>query len=204
MTLTQIKPKLYHVEFDAKYRLILAMVRMQVFYESQYKEIRGKVFTLEDLIACTMRDSGMFSYFEDVVACNVPGDVVQDFFDAYGMKLNKRERALRELLPKMNGAYLIATAEGSDSLDHEIAHGFYYLNKKYRRSMDAITTDLPDKDSLTVALIKLGYSADLVDDEIQAYLATTQLSELPTLFPDFDIDYGYISQYRHVFEAAYA
>lgn len=203
MELTEIKPNIYHAEFDERHQLLLTMIRMQEYYESPYKDIKGKVFPLDELIASFMKDTGRFDYFSEVIACNVPGEIAMQFYEDYGMKLTSRERKLRDKLPKRKSFYLIATC-GKDSLDHEVAHGFYHLDKNFRKEMDALTDKLPDKGSLIIELVKLGYSMDVMDDEIQAFLATTQLSELPELFDGFAIDYKFVSKYRRIFDKYYA
>ena len=72
--------------------------------------------------------------------------------------------------------YLIATEKGKVStIQHEIAHALYHLDDNYKEKMDGFSAQLP-KDLMKTfweKLNALGYGDNVVHDEFQAYLSTS-------------------------------
>ena len=76
--------------------------------------------------------------------------------------------------------YLIGVDKtGSTTMNHEIAHGLYYTNMKYKSEMDNLIGNIEPKiyNQFKKSLIKLGYANDkvIIDDEIQSYMSTGKL-----------------------------
>jgi hypothetical protein len=70
-------------------------------------------------------------------------------------------------------AYIIGARDTEgNTFQHEVAHGLYYTNKEYKESMDEITQTIAWQDYLKFEknLLDMGYTADVIPDEIQAYL----------------------------------
>jgi hypothetical protein len=88
-------------------------------------------------------------------------------------------------------------------MDHEIAHGLYFTNKKYKRSCDILVSEIKKKDynSIRKALIKMGYTDDrkIIDDEIQAFFSTG-------LYKSFDNDNNrkYVKGFQNNFKEYYS
>jgi len=182
------------VEADTNYALSSMFIRLQEFYESTFKSIRGKYFTLEqymDLYALNSINK-TFSYFTDWVGFNVPGHIVKSFFEIFNFDLSRKEiRLLQMLQSTLNydldcKFYLIGIVKTNlnDVYYHELAHAFYYLNTKYRRKMESII-QLMDNElihSLTQILHEKTYDENTYTDEIQAYLATEKNSYIIEFF----------------------
>lgn len=69
--------------------------------------------------------------------------------------------------------YVIGCANITDEVfKHEVCHALYYTDKNYKKQMDNLTEGLPKKyyDVFKNNILKMGYAAKVVDDEIQAYL----------------------------------
>jgi hypothetical protein len=76
--------------------------------------------------------------------------------------------------------YLIgADKTGSATMNHEIAHGLYYTNMKYKSEMDNLINAIESRvyKDFKKLLIKQGYANDdvIINDEIQAYMSTGKL-----------------------------
>ena len=90
-------------------------------------------------------------------------DIVWEVQSIMFNKKNKRD---------MN-AYIIGSSDTEgNTFQHEVAHGLYYTNKEYKESMDEITQTIAWQDYLKFEknLLDMGYTADVIPDEIQAYL----------------------------------
>lgn len=165
-------------------------VRLQEFYESPFKEIRGKYFTLKEFKTIYSKNKGgVFTYYVDWDGFNVPGHIVLEFFKIF-TDLSPRERLLKKLLNKALTAnipfYLIGIPKRLNKriLNHEIAHAFFYLSAKYKKSMLAAGRNLNKsiKKEVFKTLRKMGYSGIVKLDELQAYMATTDISTLRYFF----------------------
>ena len=67
-----------------------------------------------------------------------------------------------------------------DDLNHEIAHGLYYLNKKYKKEMDSLINPRTNfYKNFKIELQLMEYSDDVIKDEIQAYCSTQSFENTP-------------------------
>ena len=78
--------------------------------------------------------------------------------------------------------YLIGVpADDEDGwyLPHELAHGLFYTNSKYRREMTRLVNRIPKtkKDKIFELLRETGYCEEVLVDETQAYCATGILDD---------------------------
>jgi hypothetical protein len=173
-------------------------VRIQEFYESQFSEIRGKYFTLNQLKKLYSKQRGSWSYYYDWGGFNVPGKVVRKFFKVFKDDLRPDERRILKILEKnkmmdSDRFYMIGTIHRDRwTFDHELAHAFFYLYPKYRKSAKKIVASLKQKRSdkyeeIVATLTKWGYCAKVMVDEIHAYLAT---DDTLALAEDFDLDHN--------------
>ena len=170
-----------HVHADTQAELCHAFVRMQEFYESPFPTIRAHHFTVEEFEA---QYKG--NYYADWHGFNIPGDVVRKF-EAIFADLSESEKAILAAVKGLPRFYIIGTHEPApdsddeplaDVIAHERAHARYYLDPSYRKAVNEALTILKEThrsavEKLVEWLAKRGYSSEVVDDEINAYLATT-------------------------------
>jgi len=205
---------IYHAKFNSQYDITSTLVRIQEFYESPFPNIKGQVFTLDQFMDEYSRDKGRFTYFTDWVGFNIPSHVIENFFELYKYQLRYKEQ---QLLNKINWLfdskystvdyrwYLIATydedKDNDITLDHEIAHGLWYLNPIYRNEMLENIDNLPSKmiDTLSESLLEEGYDNIVLDDEAQAYLATSTIYELKNDY-NTDVTEEDVKPFRETFE----
>ena len=177
---------MFHCKFPTQYELCMTFIRIQEFYESP--KFRNKSFTLEEYIDwyCSQSENGAFTYMTDWEGFNVPSNVLHRAFREFQWthgELRPREEKLKEALYRKakidvdsedeEPYYIIGTTEDSDleTVRHEIAHGFFYLDQGYRRDV----TEAIKKCKLTglkKKLLKMGYHKAVVTDECHAYTLT--------------------------------
>jgi hypothetical protein len=182
--LKKIYPNIFLVGMENSYDLALTFCRVQEFYESPYKEIRGKSFTMMELqrIYSIRREEGCFTYPNDWCGFNIPGNVIDKLYQ-YGRitDINEYDNVFWDILDKIGNQieidekyYLI----GSDPLskttiNHEVAHAFYYLYPSYRKVANTIVSKIPIPlfNKFKKHLLDLGYNDKVIKDEVQAYLS---------------------------------
>lgn len=173
MHLEEVHKDIMHVSFPTQYELNSTFMRFQEHYENP--QFKGKVFTREEFEDWYVKNTGKgkFSYYEDWTGCNVPSHVYSPFYEGRFNPLSKKEEALLSLLEpyKPRRFYSIGTFGENDSLDHEIAHGFFYLDDSYKKEAIRILSTLNkrDKKELRKVLNKMGYDSEFFNDEIHAY-----------------------------------
>lgn len=173
-----------HVLAPTQFQLCQMFIRPQEFYESPYPEIRGHHFTLDQFKARYAADhGGVFTYFDDWHGFNIPGHVMIEFFSVFSHDLTPQENALDFFTRGLNPFYLIGSHEGDeeeDALEHELAHATYYLNDWYRANaiklVENFRTTMPaDSAALEAYLKAKGYGDTTLTDELNAYMATTNV-----------------------------
>lgn len=176
----RVRKGVVHVRSPNQAALCETFVRMQEFYESPFNDIRGHYFTL-DYFKGRYSPSGPFTYYDDWHGFNVPGHVVEAFFANFP-DLTANELMLRGAVAGFDKFYLIGSHEGDDledALDHELVHATYYLDEDYKVAADRAVAmfkgDAPFTYGKFYRLLKeWGYDDSTMDDEANAYLATTE------------------------------
>lgn len=172
---------IYILEAKTQYELAITFMRLQEFYESSFPEIRGNYFTFEQYMDRYAEEFGDFTYTSDWSGFNIPGHVVKQFFKTF-TDLSEHEKELKKFLEptlsekKATAFYVIGLQDkDKDVLDHELAHAMYYIMAGYSSTMNTITNDMPKVvyDQMKKVLLEMGYGENVVQDEIQAYLATS-------------------------------
>jgi hypothetical protein len=172
-------------------------VRIQEFYESQFDQIRGKHFTLNQLKKLYTEQQGWWSYYGDWGGFNVPGRVVRKFFKVFKDDLRPDERRVLKILEKnkmmdSDRFYIIGTVHKDRwTFDHELAHAFFYIYPKYRKQAKKIVAAFKKAsekhyEEIVATLKKWGYCDKVMVDEIHAYLATSCTMDL---LGDFNMDH---------------
>jgi hypothetical protein len=161
------------------YDLAMLFCRVQEFYESPCRLFRGKAFSIWDYYRWYAdANGGSFSYPADFVGFNVPLPVARSCYE-----LNTCETPYDDLMVQIVRRYFsprqMRYMIGVDSLRsetfrHELSHAMYALNSRYRKATNALTATIPaeKKERLCRNLIGMGYTTAVLNDEIQAYLAT--------------------------------
>lgn len=189
----EIKPRIFAVIVKDNYDRAMLFCRYQEFYESPFKEIQGRFFTLEDLMRIYTKKNKKphFTYPSDWGGYNIPSNVLYDAVDTFGQSLNEYDYIMREIIyfcekkSKDKPFYLIGVDKiRSKTMDHEIAHGLYHTNLLYKKSVDKLILELPKKeyDFVKKILLRIGYRNNkvIIDDEIQAFFSTGLINEFNT------------------------
>lgn len=184
MKIKEIYNDLYHISFKTQYMLTMTFLRVQEYYESNFPEFRGCYFPLEDYMDRYAQWKGNFTYSQTLSGFNIPGDVYikwAKLFWQFPDMMRKEIALYNKLLPiikKKKKFYIIAT-HNSQAVEHEMAHGLYYLNSKYKKEMDKLlhprTKFYRD---FKKELNQMGYCDKVIKDEIQAYSATEEWNDL--------------------------
>lgn len=194
----EVKPFIYCVEVDDDYDRAMLFCRYQEFYESPYKKFRGKSFTWMEYMRLykTAWKKRTFTYPDDWSGYNIPSNVLQkaNHIFCYDTEYDKVMNDIYFYCAinsqnKNNGTrcnwYLIgASSKDRGTTNHEIAHGLYYTNKEYKKSVTAIIKKIKPThyEKLRKKLVKMGYVNDkkIIDDEIQAFMSTGLYNGLNT------------------------
>lgn len=173
------------------------MLRPQEYYESNYKNIRGKIFTLDDYMDNYIAEKGTFDYYDTIAGFNIPGNVFNKFlmdYDAVNM-LSEKEMDLRDRLRKWlidDQYYLIAfsEADAKDAYDHELSHAMFYLDEDYRMKQQLIISSIPKKTikQFNKVLSTMLYTPDVYVDEMVAFCATEDSEYLYRKFGEQTMD----------------
>jgi len=161
---------------------------------------------------------GNFTYTIDWSGFNVPGHIVDKFFKVFEGNLLTKELHLKKLLAEAKEEagitntkfYLIASydddEEGKSVLEHEVAHGLYYLNTEYKNKMLNVITNMPNKsrELLHEGLVGKGYTDHVIFDEIQAYFATSEMMQLCEDFDTKEIPWKSVLRTKEIFQDYYS
>jgi hypothetical protein len=169
----------------------MTFMRIQEFYESPSSKFRGKYFEFEEFMewySFQYGETGDFKYATHWKGFNIPGKVFSEWISAYDFddmahfrdrEVKLFEKLIAKEVPLYNfEGYLIAVAEDDENLqctiDHELAHALFHLDKDYKKKCLALINELaPEKvKKYEDNLIKEGYAKKVLKDEIQAYAAT--------------------------------
>lgn len=194
----EIKPSIYCVIVDDDYDRAMLFCRYQEFYETPFKKFRGKYFSWEDYMRHYKKfwKKDVFTYPEDWSGYNIPSNIIEKGIDTF-YKETEYDEIMNNVYHycaidsqnKNNGTrkkwYLIgASSKDLKTMDHEIAHGLYYINHDYRMRAMYLLTLIPKKimDKIDKKLIKMGYVNDrkILDDEAHAFLSTGLYNGLET------------------------
>lgn len=190
-TLSQVKPSIFLLEFQEQYDLCMFFLRYQEYYESPSPQFRGKSFQILDFMKWYSLEfgKGAFTYPKNWGGFNIPSYVVKQVVDLGIPDKNLYDYEMWEVYKQCREQvgdkfYLIGVSKskkkseskGKDYLDHEIAHGFFYINDQYREEMTQLVEEMPTELVMAMRnfLKKLGYTPEVYTDEIQAYMSTTE------------------------------
>ena len=170
MKLSEDIPGIIHVEMPSQLELAQLFVRFQEHYESP--EFRGEVFTLGQFRTWYAKQFNGFTYYEDWTGFNVPSEALCPFRTGIFDPLTAEEQKLLTMIPdRLEPYYVIGTFGSNSALDHEICHGLYFIDDKYRNDVNkVILRNMSKLKDLEKHLLKLGYCEEVIVDECHAYI----------------------------------
>ncbi len=182
----EVEPNVYAVIVPDNYHRPMLFCRVQEFYESPNSQFRGKNFSIWEFIEWYSRQKkDAFTYAFDWGGFNIPLKTAWDCYEKlreyespYDKEMDSIIRTIElKMFNKKNtrnwNAYIIGAADMEGwTFKHEICHGLYSTNKKYKELTDEVTDTIPLKDYMKFKsnLLKMGYTDGVINDEIQAYL----------------------------------
>ena len=179
----EVKPGIFLFQFRHHYDMCMYFLRYQEFYESSSPKFRGKGFTIFDFMKwySLKYGKGAFTYPDDWNGFNIPGNIIFDIWNKHlipdkNFYDNEMYEAWKECNARAQGKkfYIIGVVRGNKALEHEIAHGLFYLNPEYKKETSQLVKSLdPEiRKSINDTLKSLGYTPKVYVDETQAYMAT--------------------------------
>jgi succinate dehydrogenase flavin-adding protein (antitoxin of CptAB toxin-antitoxin module) len=174
--LTEFRPNLYYKLFDNSQTLGYTFLRFQEHFESP--KFKNKIFTLKEYKVWFKQENNtkQFTYCNLFDGFNLPDYVFTPFLNGKFNPLSKNEKSfLNEVKLLTPPFYIIGLSYVKnrffDIFNHELAHGFFYLNKNYKNEMINLINQLPKNiyKHLTRELLSMGYHKEHIVDEIQAY-----------------------------------
>ncbi|NBP12859.1 hypothetical protein EBU95_00440 [bacterium] len=196
-SLEKISNRIYHCIIKDRYDLAMTFCRVQEFYESPFKEIRGKSFDLLNLMRMYAKRSGegYFGYPADWAGFNIPGSIIQKCYYENSLTdwnmydeviLDIHESITSELDERHPNYYLIGSEGNNETTKrHEIAHALFHLNKDYKNKATKIIKTITPRiyKQIEEFLLEIGYSKKVIVDEINAYFSTEDSSIWESLKP---------------------
>lgn len=179
--LIEIDNNVFHLVFPGRFSLCSTFCRFQEFYESP--EFAGQVFTKRQFREWYKKSKkcNVFTYNYDWSGFNIPSTVLKPFFNGDFDPLSSKEQMFLDLFKNKRGRYyIIGTFRSSEShvLNHELAHGYWFVDSKYRAEAQKIIDSISrNKYEIFKKILQdYGYGDNVIDDEIHAYIATTTKS----------------------------
>lgn len=185
ISLYEMFPRIFAVVIQDDRLRARVFMRYQEFYESDSDTFRGKGFKWVDFVNYYKKKTknDIFTYHKDWAGYNIPCDSIESCMrvisdiNFYDLIMFSIVDTIRDSVGS-NDFYLIGidqtNGEDVSLINHEMAHGLWYADKKYKSEQKNNILNLEPhiKDSLENKVKKMGYGENVVDDEIQAYLST--------------------------------
>jgi hypothetical protein len=211
MHLTCLNDKIFLFTAQTQKELTLTFFRVQEYYESPHPELNGSKFNTYDFLNRMLDEDGNIDYFSYWSGFNIPGHIVnkwwkeQDVEQATAHELVMFNQLNEQGLDFNKTYYIIGALESDkDTINHEIAHALYYTDVDYNRKMfelNAIFMFEHKNEYLKIrkGLMEMGYSENVIEDEIQAYMSSEKKSFLRKQFGlDLTILKPLVKEYRKV------
>jgi hypothetical protein len=175
------KAGLWLVTTKQAFDIAMLFLRVQEFYESANPAFVGQPFSLLDYMrwySLNLSSEKSFTYASDFEGFNVPSTAIDACFslalpdpNRFDVLMGRITAAIRA--QQVGPYYLIGAREGDDAnIEHEIAHGMFFLTPEYRERATALVETLPQREEIFTRLRKEGYGESVLVDEVQAYLST--------------------------------
>lgn len=182
-TIKEVKPNIFLFNFKDPYECAMHFLRYQEYYESPNPKFRDHTWTILEYMKWYSKKYGnrAFTYPADWSGFNIPSNVIQDVFQNYIPDYNAYDQIMCEAWSecvkkaKDDRFYIIGATNGNiEVVQHEIAHGMFYINDDYKKEMTALVKQLKPKlrNACFKNLKDMGYTSKVFVDECQAYFAT--------------------------------
>lgn len=185
----QTHPGIFAVKVDENYPRAMLFLRYQEHYESAFPEIKGKHFDIFEYMEIYRKWKGVdfFSYPRDWAGYNIPGELVESclnyVLDARnGILPTQYDYIMADVIKEVKShlkpgkRYYILGVDTFESktMNHEVCHGLFYVNTKYKKGAINLVLGLPRKmyDQIEAFLLEIGYCDEVIVDEIQAFMST--------------------------------
>jgi hypothetical protein len=174
--LKEIEPGIILITFDDDEDMSYTMMRFQEHYENP--KFRSTIFSFEAFEKWYKKfmHSKKYTYHKDWNGFNFPSYVLRPFYDGKFKKITKREKYLLDMLKDIEGDFYVIgcktrATRKNGTMDHEIVHARFHLNKKYREEvLRAISKH--DVKEIYQVLCQNMYDYSTWNDEINSYLVT--------------------------------
>jgi len=193
------------IEFPTRKEQTLSMFRLSEFSEGKDK-IKGCHFAIDEFLDAYSDKDGNINYFSFWDGFNVPMKQIHDFLLKFPKsELTRREKkvlkAVRTL--PLNGTLITCEKGDESTLKHELSHCKFADNTAYRNEvLDVVhNIDFHLKKKFEGYLKELGYSNDVIPDEIHAYILVYDKEEYDECFPK--IDFEDIEKYHNKLSSIY-
>ena len=204
--LEEMRPKLFHLRIGHRYTLNMTMWRVSEYAESA--DWHGQIISLCEFMGQYAKEHStatyptegkveLFTYPVDWSGFNIPSYAFDDLYPIDGNSpipdWNEHDEFLNFILTEIRKQvknekyYLIATSDdpgdAPEVLDHEVAHGLFYLDKEYQKKQLEALKKAPKEFIVKFKkiLLTLIYAEHVHEDEMQAYLATGPCDEMVKL-----------------------
>lgn len=159
------------ISADSQDELAITFMRFQEFYESPNPEFKNKIFTVGQLKSWYSTHYGADTYHKDWIGFNFPSKVLIPFKQGLFDPLTELESELLNLLRYRHDNFYIIGAQDQAVLRHELSHALYGYSIKYRTAINSYITRHKNKfKAITKYILDKGYSKEVINDEIQAYV----------------------------------
>lgn len=187
--LDEIKPKVFVATFHDHYDMCNVFLRFQEKTESLNEKFRDFPFTINEFQKWYSKNAPdqNYSYHNDWAGFLLEKNNIAKTLEQGIPDINKWDQIFLTIYATCSSRYpndnfvLIGLSRSeedgivsSSTLNHELAHAFYALEPKYKKSMDKLIAAIPNtlQELLIQVLSDWGYNSDCYADEIQAYLST--------------------------------
>lgn len=164
----EITPGIMLIQFSALEELARTFLRFQEHYEGP--KHRNKIFTIGEYRAWYAQEYGAFTYYTDWAGFNIPDTAIRAFQEGLFDPLTEEEQKLLDLVKDKTGKFYIIGVFRNEEVQHELAHGLYYIDSRYKKQVDNLLSNYAGLlDPLRALLLKDGYHEAVLNDEMHAY-----------------------------------
>jgi len=175
---TEIQKNIFLLKFRSQRDLCLSFLRFQEFYESP--KFADNIFSHWNFYNYYKKEKGSFSYHRDWFGFNIPSSVLRKFYEVNFHRLKRKElqiiKAFEKEIEGNEKFYVIGifSEDGKvdiETLNHEIAHALYFMNKDYKKEIQVALKEVPTSEiqHSNNFLKEEGYHKKTYKDELHAY-----------------------------------